>query len=441
MTRNAPLASAVALAVSLALALALAAAPPTRAIVIRHDRDDAAYRAGADRYPMVCNVGGGMGTLVAPEWILTAAHVAEGAGGGTARCGDRELRIAATHLHPDYADGERHRDVGLVRLESPADGIEPARLHRAADEVGRRVTFVGDGRTGTGLTGPVPGEPARRVAQNTVESARPGWIVFRFDAPPAGDELEGISGPGDSGGPALVEVDGALHVIGVSAYNEGKEICRYGTREHYARVSDALDWIEGTMRGTLETRSTPRLMRYEDGGDGQARVTREEAVGIALPDDDAARVRRVAEALARALNEGTETARDAAVDELFAPAYVARRARAGDPVTGMLDFLRGAIEARGPIVRFHDTPGEGLRAPDASRPMVPVVFHLRDGMPGYFGLALDEAGRIEHLSLFVQGVICAERERCTRGAALESDAGDAGGTPESPVSGRSASGE
>jgi hypothetical protein len=46
-----------------------------------------------------------------------------------------------------------------------------------------------------------------RAATNRVEKADGPFLQFRFDAPedPNVTDLEGISGPGDSGGPAYIE--------------------------------------------------------------------------------------------------------------------------------------------------------------------------------------------------------------------------------------------
>ena len=94
-----------------------------------------------------------------------------------------------------------------------------------------------------------------RAATNRVERAEGSLLQFRFDAPgdPGATELEGISGPGDSGGPAYAETDGVRYVIGVSSAQDSRpadrKVGRYGVLEFYARVSHFADWIERTMRG------------------------------------------------------------------------------------------------------------------------------------------------------------------------------------------------
>ena len=79
-------------------------------------------------------------------------------------------------------------------------------------------------------------------------------LQFRFDRPgdPAITELEGISGPGDSGGAAFQEIDGKLYVVGVSSWQDtrptGRKQGLYGVIEHYVRVSSHYDWIMRTLR-------------------------------------------------------------------------------------------------------------------------------------------------------------------------------------------------
>jgi hypothetical protein len=85
-------------------------------------------------------------------------------------------------------------------------------------------------------------------------------LVFRFDAPT--DEnvtpLEGISGPGDSGGPAFIELADSLYITGLSVAQDsaGRERGTYGVWEFYTRVSPQVEWIQTTVQAAPEERQT-----------------------------------------------------------------------------------------------------------------------------------------------------------------------------------------
>ncbi len=232
---------------------------PAQGIVIRHDREDKEYRKLGENHPNVGSfvpVGNGACTLIHPRWVITAAHVGAGVSPfhRTIRFGDQDYLVERVVLHPTWGGGESLKtiDMALLKLASPVTGIKPAKLYQKTDEVGKTVLFVGWGDTGNGKTGPQERDEVLRGATNEVDSEKGGWMTFLFDAPPAGTPNEGISGPGDSGGPAFIEEGGTYFIAGVSASNEpaseGDGPCRYGSREYYPRISKAYDWIVGTMK-------------------------------------------------------------------------------------------------------------------------------------------------------------------------------------------------
>jgi hypothetical protein len=253
------------------------------AIIIRHDRADEDHRALGQRFidlhvetrvpgrdGATGPIGNGMGTLIAPTWILTAAHVARNfAHGypGNRSTGDHfvtingsDYRVARVVLHPDYVRRpSRQTDIALVELADRVANHRYAELYRESDEVGQEVIFVGSGDFGTGRTGPTRRDRRLRGATNRVDRADPRTLYFTFDVPGSESvtKLEGISGPGDSGGGALIERDGRVYIAGVSCCqdHDGTEGL-YGVTEIYARVSFYAAWIDQVMRP-----SSPRVPR------------------------------------------------------------------------------------------------------------------------------------------------------------------------------------
>lgn len=262
---------------------ALIGLAPAHAIIMRHDVDQSRYlvlghehSAGLVNIALVSRDGSpllfnGMGTLIAPNWVLTAAHVAQPLAERVARgphyvfVKGRGYRVAQVIIHPGYDPNTVANDIALVRLESPVRNPEPVCLYEGSDELGKVVILVGSGVQGDGATGPLMDNPdgALRGATSTVTGVRPSEIEWVFRAPDAGaTPLEGISGPGDSGGPALIEANGRTCIAGVSSYQRsGAEAAdpnagpldqppfegHFGVVEVYMRVSHYLPWIRSYL--------------------------------------------------------------------------------------------------------------------------------------------------------------------------------------------------
>jgi CubicO group peptidase (beta-lactamase class C family) len=232
-------------------------------IIIRHDRADADYRKLGERYRDACvDVAGATGTLLAPRWVLAAAHTLDKLIPGhpaydssvlpIARVGGRDYKIDKIVQHPSWNKPRTSNDIVLVRLAESVKGIVPTRLYREKDEVGKVVTFVGRGTTGNGKEGAKGKDMILRGAHDRVETADERWITFIFDAPDTPNvlPLEGAGGSGDSGGPALIEKDGHLYTLGVLSHNrsvDGPDDV-YGMKTYYTRVSIYADWIEETIK-------------------------------------------------------------------------------------------------------------------------------------------------------------------------------------------------
>jgi hypothetical protein len=186
--------------------------------------------------------------------VLTAAHVAAEWNPfvDTLTFNGKHYGIEKVIVNPVFLSRglDSGMDFALIKLKEPVEGVQPIQLYGGTDEVGKEVTFVGAGETGNGKTGPTHDDGVKRAANNVVNGIRGGFITFLFDPPSTALPLEGISGPGDSGGPAIITVDGQLFTIGVSTANDAPpgKVCQYGSTEMYARVSNGRSWLEATMK-------------------------------------------------------------------------------------------------------------------------------------------------------------------------------------------------
>jgi hypothetical protein len=250
------------------LLVSLAAVAPSAApgIVVRHDIPDAAYLARESDFPALFGIyrtkAGHkecVATVISPRWAITAAHCArdkrllDGAAPGdkgySVEVAGKSASINGVFHHPGTGSG-RAPDVALLRFASPVTHVAPIPVYRGRDELGRTILMPGWGGTGNGRSGLGVEDGLFRVAENAVDRAEEGRLWWKFDAPGSNSKaltLEGISGPGDSGGPALIKTAQGWAVAGISSAQDtmGGAEGLYGVEEVFVRVSEFTRWIEG----------------------------------------------------------------------------------------------------------------------------------------------------------------------------------------------------
>ncbi len=238
-------------------------------IVTRHDKAEENFHADPADYSSVVQlrlrdltgVVAMEGTFIQKDWIITAAHGLNSVEPNQQiKILDSIYTILKIIVHPDFEGFEN--DIALVQLDKPVSAIEPIPLYFEMNEIGKHITIAGRGWTGTGLTGIIKDDQKFRIATNRIDSVSTHWIKFRFDEPsnPNTTELEGISGPGDSGGPAFIDVDGQKYLAGISSNQLNEQIRvkegHYGVIEYYTRVSNYIQWIENMISDNLQEQET-----------------------------------------------------------------------------------------------------------------------------------------------------------------------------------------
>ena len=234
-------------------------------IVIRHDVNDSQYHASPADFPPLATLYqvGAHGTLIAPQWVVTAAHTVFCiVPGSYIEIGGHLREVEARYAHHRYQRGEAH-DIALIKLTQPVTDVTPARLYHLPDEAGRAVWFIGSGGSGNGKEGQTisykENAGTLRKAQNRVREVDEGELFFTFDKGDDAMPFEGVSGNGDSGGPAFLTENGHFYLLGISSRNDSwfKGIGEYGVNEVYTRISYYRDWID-----KVKTESDAVLAQY-----------------------------------------------------------------------------------------------------------------------------------------------------------------------------------
>ena len=175
------------------------------------------------------------GTLIAPNAVLTAAHCVEGmsASNGSFEVGGQTYSTKSFHVHPN-ADA----DLAVMILNEDVQGITPYQLNRTTPYVGQMLTLVGFGATGNGNSGHNGSFGVKHEGQTPIDQITNDLIIWNFD-----NNNESNTAPGDSGGPAFVELDGQLFIAGVTSGGDRADAA-IGDTSYDGRVDSFVNWID-----------------------------------------------------------------------------------------------------------------------------------------------------------------------------------------------------
>ncbi len=158
-------------------------------------------------------------TVIAPRVLVTAAHCVEGNSasrvafvtGPNALSPQAFVRVSRLVAHPQYDARRIANDIAVVLLASDAP-VAPIAINAQpldASWVGRTLQHVGYGAS-NGRTG--AGSGVKRTVAMPITAV--GGTQFAY-----GDRTRNTCF-GDSGGPALLDANGSLAVVGVTSFGD-----------------------------------------------------------------------------------------------------------------------------------------------------------------------------------------------------------------------------
>jgi len=206
------------------------------------------------------------GMLIAPDWVLTAAHCLEGepqrgvyvvAGEHNVRVrsgNEQTIRSSKWFNHPQYNDWTSDFDIGLIQLERPMQMtgcVGTVCLPTSDVAPGSTCTISGWGTLSSGGRSPTILQEAEVNVLSNTQCKNTGYRASQITASmlcAQGRNSEGKvtdACQGDSGGPLVCQSSGTWTVYGATSWGRGCAGANYPGV--WSRVTSSLDWISQTM--------------------------------------------------------------------------------------------------------------------------------------------------------------------------------------------------
>lgn len=286
------------------------------------------------------------GTLIAPQYVLTAGHCGEDVRSTAGRftVGATTYSTSEVFVHPNY-NGNRigvddsANDLAILQLNTSVAGITPSPIFRGTPHVGDVLTLVGFGAGGTGTSGHDHSFGTKRMGTTPIDGVTARRILWTFD-----NNTESNTAPGDSGGPAYIEVGGVYFVAGITSGGD-RANAGIGDHSYDTRVDAYASWIDSIVGNTRPPGPGPEPDPVP-GADDHANEPGPDATAIAISIDGAF--------------QGSGSLEQAGDRDVFEVEVTSRGL-----LTVMLASVSDALDA---YVRVYDAAGRQIAFDDDSGP-------------------------------------------------------------------------